>query len=223
MEKTRILCFGDSLTWGFDPVTRTRLPEEVRWPGVLQKLLGPGCKVIEEAQSGRTIATEDPAEGEKNGLRYVIPCIESQSPLDLMIVMLGGNDLKRKFSFATIDIAGEMQIFLEKVQGYNRFRMEDRMKVLLIAPPPVGEEAEDPWLEDLFDFERARKVSGELAGWYSQLAEMYGCYYLDAAQIVKASAVDGVHLDPDSHEKLARAVYKKLVEEGQILCSDKII
>ena len=214
MEKTRILCFGDSLTWGFDPVTRTRLPEEVRWPGVLQALLGPGCKVIEEAQSGRTIATEDPAEGEKNGLKYVIPCIESQSPVDLMIVMLGGNDCKRKFSYATIDIAGEMQIFLEKVQAYNRFRMEDRMKVLLIAPTHVGEEAEDLWLEDLFDFDRARKVSGELAGWYTQLAEMYGCLYLDAAQIVKASAVDGVHLDPDSHETLARAVYEKLVKEG---------
>ena len=58
MEKTRILCFGDSLTWGFDPVTRTRLPEEVRWPGVLQRLLEPGFTVIEEAQNGRTIATE---------------------------------------------------------------------------------------------------------------------------------------------------------------------
>lgn len=214
MGTYRILCFGDSLTWGFDPVTRTRMPEEVRWPGVLQKLLGPGCKVIEEAQNGRTIATEDPAEGEKNGLKYVIPCIESQSPVDLMLVMLGSNDLKRKFSYATIDIAGEMQIFLEKVQAYNRFRMEDRMKVLLIAPPCIGEEAEDPWLEDLFDFPRARKVSRELAGWYAQLAEMYGCLYLDAAQIVKASTVDGAHLDPSSHKTLAQAIYDKLVAEG---------
>ena len=214
METYRILCFGDSLTWGFDPVTRTRLPEGVRWPGVLQGLLGPGYRVIEEAQSGRTIATEDPAEGEKNGLRYVIPCIESQSPVDLMIVMLGGNDLKRKFSYAAIDIAGEMQIFLEKVQAHNRFRMEDRMKLLLISPPRIGEGAEDPWLEDLFDFERARRVSGELAGWYAQLAELYGCLYLDGAQIVKASAVDGVHLDPSGHEGLAQAVYEKLKKEG---------
>lgn len=214
METYRILCFGDSLTWGFDPVTRTRLPEEVRWPGVLQGLLGPGYRVIEEAQSGRTIATEDPAEGEKNGLRYVIPCIESQSPVDLLIVMLGGNDLKRKFSYAAIDIAGEMQIFLEKVQAHNRFRMEDRMKILLISPPRIGERAEDLWLEDLFDFERARRVSGELAGWYAQLAELYGCLYLDGAQIVKASAVDGVHLDPSSHERLAQAVFEKLKKEG---------
>ena len=216
MEKTRILCFGDSLTWGFDPVTRTRLPEGVRWPGVLQALLGSGYRVIEEAQSGRTIATEDPAEGEKNGLKYVIPCIESQSPVDLMIVMLGGNDLKRKFSYAAIDIAGEMQILLEKLQAWNRFRMEDRMKILLIAPPPIGETAEDPWLEDLFDFPRARKVSGELAGWYAQLAELYGCLYMDAGQVVRASAVDGVHLDPESHRALAEAIYEKLIHEGLV-------
>ena len=217
MEKKRILCFGDSLTWGYDPDTRTRFPAESRWPMVLQELLVEGWTVIEEGQSGRTIATEDPAEGEKNGLRYVIPCLESQSPLDLMIVMLGGNDLKRKFGYASIDIAGEMQILLEKIQSYNRFRMGDKMKVLLMAPPVIGEEVSDPWLEDCFDFPRARKISRELAGWYVQLAEMYGCLYLDAAQVVRASTIDGVHLEAESHARLARAVYQKLKDEKIVL------
>ncbi|MBQ4416282.1 MAG: acylhydrolase, partial [Butyrivibrio sp.] len=120
MERRRILCFGDSLTWGYDPVKQNRIDEDSRWTGVLQNLLGDGYRVIEEGQNGRTIATDDPAEGEKNGLRYVIPCIESHKPLDLMIVMLGTNDLKKKFSYTVMDIAGEMQIFLEKVLAYNR-------------------------------------------------------------------------------------------------------
>ena len=217
MEKYRILCFGDSLTWGFHPETRTRIQEEERWTGVLQSLLGEEkYKVIEEGQSGRTIATEDPAEGEKNGLRYIIPCIESQSPLDLLIVMLGGNDLKRKFSYASIDIAGEMQIFLEKVQSYNRFRMADHMKILLISPPLVGTDPEDDWLADCFDFPRARKVSEELADWYRQLAEMYGCSFLDAAQVVRASTIDGVHLEPKDQIRLGTAIYETLVEEGLV-------
>ena len=112
MKKYRILCFGDSLTWGFDPDKRTRIDEDERWTGALQNLLGEGYKVIEEGQNGRTIATDDPAEGEKNGLKYIIPCIESQNPLDLMILMLGGNDLKRKFSYGSMDFACVMQIFL---------------------------------------------------------------------------------------------------------------
>ncbi|MBQ7432353.1 MAG: SGNH/GDSL hydrolase family protein [Lachnospiraceae bacterium] len=213
MEKYRILCFGDSLTWGFDPEKRNRISEEKRWTGVLQNLLGDTCKVIEEGQNGRTIATEDPAEGEKNGIKYIIPCIESQKPLDLMILMLGSNDLKRKFSYSSMDIAGEMQLFLEKVQAYNHFRMNDQMKILLIAPPVIGENGKDSWLEDCFDFARARKVSAELSGWYQQLADMYHCYFLDAAKVVKTSPADGVHLDPDNQTMLGKAIYEKLLDE----------
>lgn len=154
MGNKRILCFGDSLTWGFDPYKKVRMADEDRWTGVLKRLLGEGYTVIEEGHNGRTIATDDPAEGEKNGLKYVIPCIESQSPLDLMIILLGANDLKRKFQYTGMDIAGEMQIFLEKVQAHNRFRMEDSMKVLLISPPIIGACGEGSWLSDCFDFER---------------------------------------------------------------------
>lgn len=214
MKKYRILCFGDSLTWGFDPDKRTRIDEDERWTGALQNLLGEEYKVIEEGQNGRTIATDDPAEGEKNGLKYIIPCIESQNPLDLMILMLGGNDLKRKFSYASMDIAGEMQIFLEKVQAYNRFRMNDHMKILLISPPIIGENAENSWLADCFDFKNCVKVSSELADWYKQLADMYGCYFLDAAKVAEVSPSDGVHFDAENHMKLAKAIYELLVKEG---------
>ena len=220
MEKYRILCFGDSLTWGFDPEKRTRISEDERWTGVLQNLLGEGFKVIEEGQNGRTIATEDPAEGEKNGLSYIIPCLESQKPLDLMILMLGSNDLKRKFGYVSMDIAGEMQIFLEKVQTYNHYRMNDQMKILLIAPPIVGETGEGSWLEDCFDFARAVKVSKELAPWYRQLSEMYNCYYMDASQIVKASPVDGVHLDTENQKKLGEAIFQKVREDILSGCSE---
>lgn len=213
MGKYRILCFGDSLTWGFDPAKRTRIDDDKRWTGVLQNLLGSGYTVIEEGQNGRTIATEDPAEGEKNGLNYILPCIESHKPLDLMILMLGTNDLKRKFSYSSMDVAGEMQIFLEKVQAYNRFRMQDQMQILLISPPFIEEHAEDPWLEDCYDFSRSAGVSRELSSWYRQLAEMYGCLFLDASRIVRTSAVDGIHLDEAEQGKLGRAVYETLRRE----------
>ena len=213
MEKYRILCFGDSLTWGFDPEKRNRISEDKRWTGVLQNLLGDGCQVIEEGQNGRTIATEDPAEGEKNGIRYILPCLESQSPLDLMIVMLGTNDLKQKFGYSAMDIAGEMQLFLEKVQAYTHFRMNDQMKILLIAPPIIGENGQGSWLDDCFDFARASKVSAELFAWYQQLADRYHCYFLDAGKVVQTSPADGVHLAPENQTLLGTAIYEKLVEK----------
>ncbi len=213
MEKKRILCFGDSLTWGYNPETKTRFSEDQRWTGILADKLGDGFVVIEEGQNGRTIATDDPAEGEKNGIKYIIPCIESQSPVDLLILMLGSNDLKRKYSYASIDIAGEMQLFLEKVIAYNHFRMEDRMEILLVSPPLIGENIRNSWLGDCFDYERSYEVSRELSEWYSKLAHIYHCRFMDAAEYAVVSPVDSAHLDTENHRKLAEAFYQKLKEE----------
>ncbi len=205
-ENKRIVCFGDSLTWGYDPENRIRFSRDIRWPMVMQKILGDGYTVIEEGQNGRTIATDDPAEGEKNGLKYIGPCLESHTPFDFLIIMLGINDCKRKFAYSSMDIAGEMQILLEKVQAYNRFRCKDAFKVLLVSPPPVSEAIRDSWLGDSFGFENAVKVSKELADWYKSLADMYGCEYLDATEYVKASEVDGVHLDAEGQMKLGTVI-----------------
>ena len=202
----RIVCFGDSLTWGFDPVTRTRLPKEDRWPGVLQNLLGDGYEIIEEGQCARTIATDDPAEGEKNGLKYILPCMESHTPFDLLIVMLGSNDLKRKFSYSSMDIAGEMRIFLEKVHSYLHFRAERTAKILLVSPPHIGEKIRESWLGDLFGYENARKVSQELANWYAQLAEVYHTQFLNAADYARASDADSCHMDAENHHKLGEVL-----------------
>ena len=132
LKKYRILCFGDSLTWGFDPKEKIRMSDENRYTAQLQAMLGDEYMVIEEGQNGRTIATDDPAEGEKNGLKYIVPCMETHNPIDLITVMLGSNDLKKKFGYSSMDIAGEMQIMLEKIQTYNTFRMNGRMKVCLL-------------------------------------------------------------------------------------------
>ena len=208
MEKKRIICFGDSLTWGAIPGDRAvgRHGEDDRWPMALQSILGDEFRVIEEGQNGRTIATDDPAEGEKNGLLYIRPCMESHNPFYMLIIMLGSNDCKRKFAYSSMDIAGEMQIFLEKVIAYNHFRCNDSFKILLISPPVISEAMKESWLGDSFGYENAKKVSSEISGWYKQLAQMYDCLYLDAAEYVKVSDLDGVHMDAENQRKLARAV-----------------
>lgn len=210
----KILCFGDSLTWGFDPETRQRFDTSARWPRVMGKILGDGYEVIEEGQNGRTIATEDPAEGEKNGLKYIGPCLESHTPLDLVIIMLGSNDCKRKFSYSAMDIAGEMQILLEKVKAYDEFRCANAFKILLVSPPHISKAIKDSWLGDSFGYENSRKLSMELAGWYKQLSEMYGTYYLDASEYVKASDADGCHMDADNQRKLGTVIAEFIQKNG---------
>ncbi len=213
MDRIRIVCFGDSLTWGDDPVTRERIEEENRWTGVLSRLLGDRFQILEEGQNGRTIATDDPAEGEKNGMSYIIPCLESHKPLSLLIVLLGTNDLKQKFSYSAADVAGEMRRFLEKVQSYNTFRLGGTMKVLLVGPPVIGLGGHGSWLDELFCFERACPLSKELPSRYREVAKLTGCSFVDASLFVHSSDVDGVHLDRENQNRLGQVIYDAIREQ----------
>ena len=211
--KRRILCFGDSLTWGYDPVTCERFDEETRWPCVLQSLLGDDFAVVEEGQNGRTIATDDPTKGFKSGLDYVIPCIESHKPLEMMIIMLGTNDIKTKYCYTAGDIADEMKLFLERVLSYNHFRLGDKMKVLLVSPPLIGEGMAESRFYDKFHDDFAREVSMELGEQFGKLAEAYGVLFFDSADVVVASKEDSLHLDAENQRKLGRAIFEKIYRD----------
>ena len=201
----RILCFGDSLTWGDDPgCVGHRLPH--RWPLSLQAALGPGYTVIEEGQCGRNIATDDIPEGEKNGMKYILPCLESHSPLDLVIIMLGTNDLKRKFGYSMQDVAWEMERFLQKVLCHRQYSSPTQYDVLLMSPPPLNEGLLTGWLGDVFEYEVGLKKSTALKKWYRELAERYEIGFLDAGEYCKTSKLDGVHLDDANQQKLGEAV-----------------
>lgn len=208
--RKRILCFGDSLTWGFDPDKRTRFDEGIRWTSRLQEKLGSDYVVIEEGQNGRTIASEDPSEGEKNGMTYIGPCLESHLPIDVLILMLGTNNLKPKFGLCSMDIAGQMQLMLQKILSVNHFKFNDSMKIILIAPPYVGENIRDSWLGESFGYEDSIKKSKELASWYKQLADMYAIEFIDASEYVVTSSSDSIHMDADNQKKLGDVVYDYL-------------
>lgn len=90
----RVLCFGDSNTWGLDPVSRGRYPESVRWTGVCQRLLGNDICILEDGISGRTTVFEDPYVENRCGLKGLGYALMAQRPLDAVVLALGTNDLK---------------------------------------------------------------------------------------------------------------------------------
>ncbi len=192
-----ILCYGDSNTWGYIPGKAERYAADIRWPGVLGRELGEGCHVIEEGLNGRTTVWDDPVEGHKNGKTYLIPCLNSHMPLDLVILMLGTNDLKARYSVPAFDIMLSIGVLVDIIRKSGAGRDGDSPAVLLVSPPPLGK------LTDFAElFEGGTAKSGKLAGYYRQVAEQNGCAFLDAGTIIKSCDIDGVHLLESEHNKL---------------------
>jgi lysophospholipase L1-like esterase len=196
-----VLCYGDSNTWGYEPATGSRYPEDVRWPGVLARELGDGFRVIEEALNGRTTVREDPVEEHKNGKDYLRPCLESHAPLDLVIIALGINDLKARFFASASDAADGAGILVGISQRSGAGPDGGSPAVVLLVPPPVGRLTELAQM-----FAGAEEKSKGFSHQYRRVAKKYGCVLLDAGEVVRASDRDGIHLEAEEHRKLGEAV-----------------
>lgn len=201
-----ILCFGDSNTYGAVPtlarVGRHRFAPSRRWTGILQRRLGKDWQVVEEGHPSRTTVWDDPIEGaHKNGLRALPVCLESHMPIDLVILMLGTNDLKHRFAASPGDIADSIEVLVKAVQGSEAGRGGAAPAVMVVAPPPI---IEVDWIGELF-LGGAPK-SQKLGARFRQVAERCAAAFLDAGAIVESSTVDGIHLDDDAHRALAAAI-----------------
>jgi lysophospholipase L1-like esterase len=189
-----------------------RFSKAERWPGVLQRELGEEYEVIEEGNGGRTTVWDDPIEGPKNGKTYLGPCLDSHQPLDLVIIMLGTNDLKARFSVPASDIAKGAGVLVDIAQRRVFYNPEwSPPQVLLLAPPPVLDDDELPeFFEEMF--EGAAEKSRKFGKYYQEVAEQFGCEFLDTSEVIVSSPVDGVHFDAEEHEKLGKAVAEKVRE-----------
>jgi len=196
-----VLCYGDSNTWGYEPATGNRFPEDMRWPGVLARELGGGFQVIEEALNGRTTVRDDPVEEYKNGKDYLRPCLESHTPVDLVILALGINDLKARFLATASDAADGAGVPVKIVQQSGSGPEGDSPAVLLVAPPSVGLLTELALM-----FAGAEENSKKFSRQYHRVAQKYGCELLDAGEVVRPSDRDGIHLEAEEHRKLGNAV-----------------
>ncbi len=203
-----ILCYGDSNTWGSAtrPGNDQRYAPAERWPGVLQAKLGNDWSVIAEGLPGRTTVHPDPIEGRwLDGSAYLLPCLKSHRPIDLVAIMLGTNDLKQRFGVPAGDIAKSVGALLMIVKGSETGPGMSAPKMLVICPPPILDSyGERPDFTDMFH--GGREKSLKLAPLYHAIADEHGAAFLDAGTIVETSPFDGVHLDPRAHAALGEAL-----------------
>jgi len=206
---TTVLCFGDSNTRGTsfgDDHEYGRLAADVRWTGQLQTLLGAGYYVIEEGLGGRTIDVDYADIAGRNGAEYFLPCLLTHAPLDIVVIMLGTNDLKTEFGRSAEEIAASLRTLLDIVPT----ALEEEPKIFLVSPIHLDES--QPAYAEMAEFDQASVgKSHGLAAAYRRIAEERGLHFLDAATCAEAGG-DGVHLTVDSHRRVAEMLHAAITQ-----------
>jgi lysophospholipase L1-like esterase len=208
-----VLCYGDSNTYGQIPGGQPldRYVFAQRWPGVLGRELGPDWHIVEEGLSGRTTVRDDPIEGPiKNGRTYLRPCLMSHAPLDLVIIMLGTNDLKARFNQPASEVAMGIGCLVHDINELALGRRGHVPEIMIVAPPPMLDDIKQ-W-EQIF--KHAQQKSHELALQFEIVADSLEVHFFDAGQVCACDPRDGFHIDDRAHEALGVALAREVEAIG---------
>ncbi|MEI8177208.1 SGNH/GDSL hydrolase family protein [Aestuariivirga sp.] len=199
-----ILAFGDSLTWGFIAGTWERHPFDVRWPNVLAAGLHGKARVIEEGHNGRTTVFDDPTTtDDRNGARILPVLLSTHQPLDLVIILLGTNDIKFANRCRAFDASMGIGRLVQIVQTFPYQSWAPKPQVLIVAPPALVPTT-DEWFNDLWG--HALEESKLFGKHYARVADEMGVHCFDAGSVARADKTDGGHLDAANTKAIGTAL-----------------
>ena len=189
----RILCYGDSNTWGYTPVSGVRNPN--RWTRVLKDLIE-DSEIIEEGLNARTLDSTEDIEPHKNGFNYLLPCLESHYEFDYLILMLGTNDLKTHFNNSAKDMLEMLKKYIKVIKNFWPKTDGSKVKMIICGIPPVDDS------KKVFEnYEGTTKKRNE----FNMLEKKYclerNIPFIDNSDL--EIGMDGIHLTEEAHFKLA--------------------
>lgn len=204
----RILCFGDSNTYGYRPDGLGRYDETIRWTGRVQEILGRDeYAIIEEGLCGRTTVFEDEIRPNRKGIDAIRMIVESHNPLDIVFIMLGTNDCKTRYGASAGTIAKGIEQIIETVRQFAG----NQTRIVILSPIHLGEGIGEDGFDPEFD-EKSVEVSLQLSKELRKIALIKNCSFLDAATVAKPSEDDREHLDEEGHAQLANLVVDRIKE-----------
>lgn len=180
----RILCLGDSNTYGHDPRSYlpSRYPPGVRWTGLLRTM---GWEVANCGQNGLCI----PREAQ---FPEVVSLLRRAGRLDVAAVMLGHNDLLSGASAE--ETAARMDALMDCVTANDGDAV-----ALLIAPPPLRP---GDWVQSELLIDESVRYARRCRA----VADRPGAAFADAGEWGVEMTFDGVHFSPEGHAAFARGL-----------------
>ena len=194
----KIVCYGDSNTFGYDSVTRGRFSEKERWCGILQENICEYALIIERGLNGRTIAFDDDFIPGRNGMNAVDDEVFAEGNIDLLVIMLGTNDCKSSFSAGPSIICEKMDEMTSKVLSNDSVS-----EVLLLSPVPMNENCAKGFMGFGAD---SSEISRQLAEGYRKIAEKHSIHFADTTDWGVELTNDGCHYTVAGHKRFAEKI-----------------
>lgn len=199
--KYQAMAFGDSLTWGAIPGGKGRHAYQNRWTSVLETFV-PEVRVVAEGLGGRTSSFDDYASAsDRNGAKTLPMLLGSHYPLDLVMIMLGSNDLKPHICGHINGAAAGIQRLVEIIRTFPYGYQAAVPQILIMSPPlfcntsgggPNGNRV-------IAESEKFKEA-------YQAIAIKEGCGFFDCASVAQADPADGVHLDVANTRAIGQGV-----------------
>lgn len=210
-----VLVYSDSISWGIIPMSRKRFAFEQRWPGIVELNLtkaGKNVRVIEDCLNGRRTMYEDAIRPGRNGLIGLAQRIEINSPLALVVLMLGTNDFQANHAHTAEDAKKGMRALIKAIRNTPLEPGMPMPTILVVAPPPIL----TPKGDIAAKFLGAEKKCVGLAAAYQALCTDLNCYFFDAASVTTSSLVDGVHFDLEQHARFGHALSQLILKSALV-------
>lgn len=201
-----ILCYGDSNTWGYNPYNGSRYDENTRWTCLLQKKLGLEYNTIEAGLNGRTTSIDSQVNNIRNGRKFISYEINTHKPLDILIIMLGTNDLLHSYNLYPEEIARGIETIIVEAKKCMFDGNKKDMKIFVLSPPRVIEtDLESPL------FMGAEEKCKRLPKCFEEICKLQGCHFINITKEISACEYDGIHLNKESHYKMAEIIYNEII------------
>ena len=188
----KILCYGDSNTFGYNPVDSSRFDDKTRWTALLQENLGSDYEIIEEGMCDRTGIADNDKGFAFSAQRHFPKMITKTKNVDLLILAIGTNDLQFKYDLTIHQFENGLEKLI--VTAKNNVR-----RIILIPPVILHENVLEGFFKFQFD-ETSVSKSKKIGKIYRKLSNIYGLDYFDLNDFVKPSNADGLHYDSEGHK-----------------------
>lgn len=194
----KILCFGDSNTFGYNPNNGSRYNENSRWTGILKNLCKNNYEIIEAGCNNRTAFSNNPDGIQFTG--YMILPEYLKKFYDIIILAIGINDLQKFYNPTLEEFETGIENLIKKIKEY----LPDS-NIIILSPSHITENILNSNFRFMFN-ETSIEKSKQITPIYEKIANEYNCKFLDLNKIVIPSEIDGLHYEVEEHKKIAQSI-----------------